>query len=110
MKQATGAATVLTVGAAKTRVRQVAICVGAAGRLAFEMLRPEEWDVMLTGEIRHHDALTYLRHGKCAIALGHWASERPVLVPLAQRIREQAAGLMVAVSRKDCDPFEIVDA
>ncbi len=96
------------IGGARARVRRVAVCVGSAGRLPFDKLWPEVWDVMVTGEIRHHDALVYQRHGKVAIALGHWASERPVLAPLARQIRARVGELPIIVSKADHDPFEVV--
>ena len=84
------------------------VWVGAAGRAPFEMtgvsLGPG--DVVVTGEIRHHEALRYQRCGAAAIALGHWASERPVLAPLAARLKGLLAGTIVNVSRADGDPFK----
>ncbi len=64
--------------------------------------------VIITGEIRHHDALTIRRTGGTAIALGHWASERPVLASLARRLQEQVPGLSAHVSSADVDPFHPV--
>jgi putative NIF3 family GTP cyclohydrolase 1 type 2 len=61
--------------------------------------------VIVTGEIRHHDALAILRNGKTAIALGHWESERPVLEPLGQRLKKQLPALRVKVSRADTGPL-----
>ncbi len=89
------------------RCHTALICVGSAGTLPFEI--PDRQcgpgDVVITGEIRHHDALAYQRAGVSAIALGHWASERPVLTPLATRLRALLPGVAVVVSRGDGDPF-----
>ncbi len=83
------------------------ICVGAAGSLPFEAAGPRcgPGDVVITGEIRHHDALRYQRLGVAAVAVGHWASERPVLSPLADRLRRMLPGVSVKVSQADADPF-----
>ena len=62
-------------------------------------------DVVVTGEIRHHDALTILRHGGSAVALGHWASEHPVLEPFQKNLSGLLPKLEVVVSEADCDPF-----
>lgn len=85
------------------RVKNVAICVGAAGELPLRFA----WSgaAVITGEIRHHDALEYQRRGVCAIALGHWASERPVLKPLAARLRKALPSVEFLVSRADRDPY-----
>ena len=51
------------------------VCVGSAGGFAFERHEGLEplgvGDVVVTGEVRHHDALRYRRSGVGAIALGH---------------------------------------
>lgn len=103
----TGAANVSIVGNAGARAVRGLVCVGAAGSLPFEITgRPlGPGDVVITGEIRHHDALAYERCGAAAIALGHWTSERPVLTPLASRLRRMLRGVSVTVSRRDRDPF-----
>ncbi len=103
----TGASNVTIVGRPGQRLRRGVVCVGAAGSLPFDVSAQqcEEGDVILTGEIRHHDALRYQRCGAAAIALGHWASERPVLKPLAARLRQEMPAVTATVSRKDRDPF-----
>ncbi len=93
------------VGTAGTRIRRAAVCVGAAGRGPMEKPRCVDCDVIVTGEIRHHDALAILRSGKTAIALGHWESERPVLAPLARRLDAAVGTVTTTVSRRDAGPF-----
>ncbi len=95
------------IGAPATRLRTALVCVGAAGSLPLEIPGRScgPGDVIITGEIRHHDALHYRRLGACAIGLGHWASERPGLTPLASRLRDAKPGVRFVVSRQDRDPF-----
>lgn len=93
------------VGNGKARLERAAVCVGAAGSLPLEKPRSARCDVVVTGEIRHHEALKLLRMGKTAVALGHWESERPVLQPLAARLAKALAGVQFKVSRKDTGPF-----
>lgn len=94
-------------GAPAAPLRTALVCVGAAGSLPLEIPgRPcGPGDVIITGEIRHHDALHYRRLGACAIGLGHWASERPGLTPLASRLRDAMPGVRFVISRQDRDPF-----
>ena len=108
LARATGSKIVTTVGSASTRIRRAAVCVGAAGRLPLDMKRAANSDVIITGEIRHHDALAILRAGKTAIALGHWESERPVLAPLAKRISNKLPGVKATISERDAGPFRRV--
>ncbi len=104
LKKATSARCVQVVGEGERPVSRAVICVGAAGSLPFR-IDMGDTDVIVTGEIRHHDALTIRRRGCTAIALGHWASERPVLETLARAIGERLTGLDIVVSETDCDPF-----
>jgi len=105
LKRATKSQAMMTVGAANTKLRRAAVCAGAAGRLPMEKPRSVDCDVIVTGEIRHHDALSILRAGKTAIALGHWESERLALAPLAERLKTTVGSIAVVVSRKDAPPF-----
>ncbi len=105
LRKATGSKVVTLVGDAGTVIKRAAVCVGAAGRLPLERPRSADCDVIVTGEIRHHDALTLLRRGVCAIALGHWESERPALEPLGRRIREMLPGIETILSQADVPPF-----
>ena len=67
LKRRTGARCVSMVGKPERRVRRAIVCVGSAGSLVFDAgLR--NGDVVITGEIRHHDALSILRSGAGAIA------------------------------------------
>ena len=104
LKKRTGAGGIQLVGEPDRAVTRAVICVGAAGSLPFE-LGLAEGDVIVTGEVRHHDALAILRRGCSAIALGHWASERPVLAPFGQALVALFPALDVSVSDADRDPF-----
>ena len=107
LKRAAKAAHVQVVGPPDRAIERAIIAVGAAGRIPFRVPLAST-DVIITGEIRHHDALTIQRIGCTAIALGHWSSERPVLKPLASRVETSLPGLTVHVSTADRDPFQNV--
>ena len=105
LKRSTGATCVQLVGPADRELNRVVIVVGAAGSLPFR-LELAASDCIITGEIRHHDALSIERIGCTALALGHWASERPVLASLSRRLGELLPGIGVLVSDADRDPFQ----
>jgi dinuclear metal center YbgI/SA1388 family protein len=92
------------VGQADRIVRRAILCAGSAGSLPFRQ-RLESDDVIITGEMRHHDALTVLRHGASAITLGHWSSERHALHAVADHLRGTLAAVEVGLSTADCEPF-----
>ncbi|MCH7700054.1 MAG: Nif3-like dinuclear metal center hexameric protein [Planctomycetes bacterium] len=104
LKKAAQAAGVQVVGQKDKLVRRAVILVGAAGSLPFRVGLGSD-DVVITGEIRHHDALTIRRHGAAAVALGHWSSERPGLGRLADRMRDAMPSLDVQLSDADHEPF-----
>jgi dinuclear metal center YbgI/SA1388 family protein len=107
LKRATGAVSCHTVGAGDTVVSRAAVCVGSAGSMPFT-LPLKSGDCVITGEMRHHDALTILRRGWTAITLGHWSSERPALASFAERLKRDLPGIEVSISDTDCEPFQPV--
>jgi dinuclear metal center YbgI/SA1388 family protein len=107
LKRATQAAGIQIVGPPDRKVERAVIVVGAAGTLPFRVPLSST-DVIITGEIRHHDALTIRRLDGTAIALGHWASERPVLPAVTKRLEEACPGIVTYVSSADRDVLESV--
>jgi len=105
LRRRLGIKVVQVVGDPKRLLRTAAVCAGAAGRLPLELRRSAGADVIVTGEIRHHDALAFLRAGRCAIGLGHWESERPVLPVLAGRLKQSLPRVRVDISRADAAPI-----
>jgi dinuclear metal center YbgI/SA1388 family protein len=104
LRRRTGARCVSIVGDAKQTVKRAIVGVGAAGSMPFEVPLGRQ-DVIITGEIRHHDALRVLRVGCSAIALSHWSSERPALEPLAAALEAELPGLKTVLSQRDAEPF-----
>lgn len=104
-----GAKAAAIVGKPSTIVKRGFVCVGSAGSLPFSTEQGPcgEGDVVITGEIRHHDALRYERSGATAIILGHSTSERPVLKPLAKLLKKRLPGTAIDISRDDRDPIQM---
>jgi dinuclear metal center YbgI/SA1388 family protein len=89
--------------AAGTPIARIAVCAGAGGSL-FEKVRGA--DLFVTGEMRHHDVLTKLRHGASVLLSEHTHTERGFLPSFARRIEAAADGqLQVLVSQADADPL-----
>lgn len=104
LKRATDAPGVLVVGRKDRTLSRAVIVAGAAGSLPFQIPLNAS-DVIVTGEIRHHDALSILRRGACAIALGHASSERPVLETLASRLQTLLPNARIESSQVDAEPL-----
>lgn len=109
LKTAIPAPLTAVVGDPALVVERAAILVGSAGLLPLAAgIEPPF--VVITGEIRHHDALAIERQGACAIALGHWTSERPGVVRFAENLRERLKAMTlgpieVSLSQTDRDVF-----
>jgi dinuclear metal center YbgI/SA1388 family protein len=82
--------------------------VAAAGSFGVNAFRDPS-ALVLTGEFKHHDALELLRRGVTAVALGHYASERPALAYLRRELQRRVRGVRVAVSRADGPPLRALD-
>jgi dinuclear metal center YbgI/SA1388 family protein len=60
----------------KTLIESVAVCPGAGGSLLAEL---EGMDLVLTGELRHHDQLALSGRGTWVVMTGHTSTERGYL-------------------------------
>jgi putative NIF3 family GTP cyclohydrolase 1 type 2 len=60
----------------KNLIESVAVCPGAGGSLLAEL---EGMDLVLTGELRHHDQLALSGRGTWVVMTGHTSTERGYL-------------------------------
>lgn len=91
-------------GATSGAIRTVGVCAGAGG----SVLSGCRADLLLTGEMRHHDVLDLAQKGTSVILTDHTHSERGYLPHLRSRILAQAPDLEVHISGADLEPLEIV--
>ena len=88
-----------------TPVARVAVAAGAGGEL-FEGLT--DVDLLVTGEMRHHDVLARVAQGTSVMLAEHTNSERGFLPIYAARFAADLGGCVaVDVSSRDRDPLEI---
>lgn len=83
------------------RVGEVALCAGAGG----EVLRDVAADLVVTGEMRHHDVLRHLARGRSVLLFEHAATERGYLPRLARRLGRLLRDVDVRVSERDRGPL-----
>ncbi|KAJ3127674.1 NGG1 interacting factor [Physocladia obscura] len=95
-------------------VNVVAICVGSGGQLTSQALNPRP-DLILTGEMAHHEVLAATANGSAVILCEHSNSERgflkDILAPLLQRVLNEdsySEHVEVVISSLDSDPLVIV--
>jgi len=94
-----------------SRIQRIGICAGSGGSLLNGL---QNVDVLITGELSHHEALAATERGVVVVCLGHSNSERGYLHRVMQpKLLEALRGdssidvqeSEVFVSEKDRDPF-----
>ena len=104
VKHACRASAIQFVGASDRPVKIVALACGAAGEYLQDALRMEA-DAFVTGEARFHDLLTAEAAGIVLVLPGHYASERPGVEDLAERLKKAFPSAEVWASRYERDPL-----
>ena len=104
VKTALNAKHVQTVGDPSRSIQKVALACGAAGEFLGDAARHGA-DVFLTGELRFHDALAAESRGLAVVVPGHYATERPGVEDLAERIAKELPNGTVWASRDERDPL-----
>ncbi|OHF01219.1 hypothetical protein CORC01_03534 [Colletotrichum orchidophilum] len=97
-------------GISTARVGAVSVCAGSG----WDVVKGAAADVVVTGEMSHHNALKALQEGKTVVTVFHSNSERgyltEVMKPLLEgELKQKEPDVQVLVSAADRDPFEIVD-
>ena len=104
VKSALAVEHVLAAGPLDREVRRVAVCAGSGGDLVDDALAARA-ELLLTGELRHHDALRAVENGLTIVCTRHSSSERAALLPLEARLSSLLPGVAVTRSVVDRDPF-----
>lgn len=104
IKTALGVTHVLVAGPVDREVSRAAVCAGSGGDLLDEAVASRA-DLLLTGELRHHDALRAAEAGLTVVCTRHSTSERAALVPLQARMATLLPGIAVSRSERDRDPL-----
>jgi dinuclear metal center YbgI/SA1388 family protein len=95
------------VGEPSRIVERVAIVCGAGGDFVNDAVRAGA-DVLLTGEARFHDALTAEAQSLALLLPGHYATERPDVEYLAERLGREFPAVHVWASCSENDPLRFV--
>ncbi len=81
------------VGKPRRRVRRIAVIGGGAGELAAGM--PADIDVLVTGDVKYHDACAARERGLSLIDAGHAPTERLIAPVITAYLRKVFPGLPV---------------
>ena len=104
---ARGTGGLLVAGPREGAAKMAAVLAGSAGEL-LHLAIEQGADVVLTGEVRHHDALAAAERGVTVVATLHSNSERLALPALAAALRAELPRLEVIQSQRDADPFVFI--
>ena len=104
IKKTTGAKAIGLVGPGKRTVKTAAVCAGSCGKIINTVIN-QKCDLYLTGELKHHQALTAAEAGLTCICLSHTVSERFALKNMAKMLKKRLKSVTIRVSKKDADPF-----
>ncbi len=85
-------------------IETFAVCPGAGGSV-FEKLGAV--DLLLTGEMRHHDITARVRRGTSVVVCDHTNTERGFLPVFAAELRQLLDGIEILVSQRDHEPLRV---
>ena len=92
------------IGDVNMPIRKVAVACGAAGEFLKDAMAAKA-DCFLTGEMRFHDCLTARDAGIAVLLPGHYATERPAVEDVAERLAKAFPDCEVAASAVERDPL-----
>jgi len=111
VKQALGLSSLRIVGGADHRIAKVAVCGGSGASLLNEAKR-QGADVLVTGDVKYHEARQAESQNMALIDAGHFATERLMVPNLARVLKEEAIKRKLEVEfiemEGEGDPFSAV--
>lgn len=111
VKESLGTASVKVIGSDKSTVKRVA-AVGGSGRDYIAKAKEKGADLLVTGDIGHHDALTARTLGINVIDAGHFYTERAALTGFMEQLNKRFTMLGLDVElelyKDETDPVRIL--
>ncbi|GFN24271.1 MAG: Nif3-like dinuclear metal center hexameric protein [Thermoanaerobacteraceae bacterium] len=109
VKKELGCERITVVGDPDRKIRQVAVC-GGAGSEVMEKAVAKGADVLVTGDLKYHEARRALDLGLAVIDGGHFATERVIVPALVAYLQEelQEREVMVLEAQKEREPWRVL--
>jgi len=108
LREIFGRADFRVAGTSAGKIDRVALCTGSGGSLV-DLAVSRGAHCYLTGDLKYHEARKAIEAGLVLVDVGHFASERIILEPLARYLESQAKKheleLEVLESTLERDPF-----
>jgi hypothetical protein len=96
-----------TAGDLRRPIERVAIVCGAGDDFLNDAVRADA-DLLLTGEVRFHQALEATSRGLALMVAGHFATERPGIEDLSVYLAAAFPAIQCWPSRRETDPLRAV--
>lgn len=110
-KQQLGCNTLRMVATGDTPIHKVAVCGGSGAMLIHEAAR-QGADVLVTGDIKYHEAMSARALGLALIDAGHFATEQLMASCLAEKLtnesQQRAWSVDYIVAPDEIDPFSTI--
>ena len=111
VKESLGASSIRLVGKGDRMLRKVAVCGGSGASLLGEALR-QGADVLVTGDVKYHEARRAEAQGIALIDAGHFATERIMVPHLTAALEGEAQRRRLNITffemEGETDPFRAV--
>lgn len=111
VKQALGLSTVRIAGPDESIIKRIAV-VGGSGRDLIPAAVERKADLLITGDIGHHDALTARAFNINVVDAGHFSTERAALTGFKKNLEDMFArysmDIMLELYREEEDPVRTI--
>jgi len=105
VKEKLGVKNVRVIGGINREIKKVAVFCGSFDREVMEAAKSKA-DVLVTGDVKYHDAVDMLEMEMCVIDAGHFNTERIIADRLFELIKENFPQIEVMKSNMEEDPFK----
>lgn len=95
------------VGDGKTMIQRVIVC-GGAGASLLEQARGVAGAVLVTGDLKYHEARLARENGQPVVDLSHYGTERPFIEALASRLASAWPDLSIFACRPEGEPLQAI--
>ncbi|MEN2776062.1 Nif3-like dinuclear metal center hexameric protein [Acetivibrio clariflavus] len=98
---------VRVIGDINKKVKKIAVFCGSFSNEIIGMVKSKA-DVLVTGDVKYHDALDMMQMDMCVIDAGHFNTEKVVLPALVDILKEKFKDLEVLSNDVEKDPFKYI--
>ncbi|WP_010243225.1 Nif3-like dinuclear metal center hexameric protein [Acetivibrio cellulolyticus] len=107
VKNKLNAGNVRVIGNLDREIKKAAVFCGSFDNDIMGLAKSKA-DVLVTGDVKYHDALDMLQMGMCVIDAGHFSTERIIVPRLVEILKKKFSGVEVMSNNVEEDPFKYI--